>query len=125
MLKKAITTFLNKFLKPKVPNHVPNEMNKTNLNSQGASINTPQTNIISPKSIYTDKEIWTIGGNVQIIRERKGLTQLQLAEHLGYKSASFVSRLELWETEKLTHDQVLKLAECLNVSVDKLLQKSK
>lgn len=125
MLKKAITTFFNKFLKPKVPNHVPYEMNNTDLNLQGPSTNTPQTNMISSKNVYTDKEIWTIGGNVQIIRERKGLTQLQLAEHLGYKSASFVSRLELWETEKLTHDQVLKLAECLNVSVDKLLHKNK
>lgn len=73
------------------------------------------------KEVYLGNDIDIIGGNVEIIRKRKGLTQLQLAEIVGYKSASFISRLELWQTEKITHDQVVKLAEGLNVDISEIL----
>ena len=73
------------------------------------------------KEVYTDKEIDIIGGNVEIIRKRKGLTQKQLAESLGYKSTSFVSRLELWEMEKITHAQVVQISQSLNVDISEIL----
>ena len=50
------------------------------------------------------------------------MTQKDLAEKLGYKSTSFVSRLELWELEKITKEQVESLANALNVTVDDLLK---
>lgn len=73
------------------------------------------------KDIYTDKEVWGIGANVQLIREDKGLTQKQLSELLGYKSTSFISRLELWELEKIKYEQIENLANCLSVDVNEIL----
>ncbi|GEN83587.1 hypothetical protein SLU01_18990 [Sporosarcina luteola] len=67
-------------------------------------------------------DIQNIGSNVSSARLKKEFTQLQLAQRLGYKSASFISRLELWETEKLSHKQLEQIADCLDVPVRDLLQ---
>lgn len=77
------------------------------------------------KEIYYEKETWDIGINVQSLREAKGLTQKQLAELLGYKSAGFISRLELWRSEKITYEQVETLAKHLDVDIERLLRLSK
>lgn len=93
----------------------------TNTTSQETEHVNRQLKPLAIKEVYTDKEVHIIGGNVEIIRKKKGLTQKQLAESLGYKSTSFISRLELWETEKITHVQVEKLAEGLNVDISEIL----
>ena len=80
-------------------------------------------NTLDSKNVYLSDEVWQIASNVQIIRERQNITQRDLAERLGYKSASFVSRLELWETEKLTAEQVTNLANALNVQIADILKK--
>lgn len=93
----------------------------TNPISQETKLSNRELKPLEIKEIYSGKDIDIIGGNVEIIRKSRGLTQKQLAESIGYKSASFISRLELWETEKITHVQVEKLAEGLNVDISEIL----
>lgn len=93
----------------------------TNPNSQETKLSNRELKPLEIKEIYSGKDIDIIGGNVEIIRRHKGLTQKQLAEAIGYKSASFISRLEMWETEKITHAQVEKLAAGLNVDISEIL----
>lgn len=84
-------------------------------------MNPNQRRPIPPKDVYFNKEVWGIGSNVQLRREALKLTQKELSELLGYKSTSFVSKLELWELEKIKHEQIENLARCLKTSVDELL----
>lgn len=124
-MKDIINKLLNKF---KLSNSMANT--NTHVNHLG-HVNHPtsqetehvhrQIKPLSIKEVYTDKDVQVIGGNVEIIRKRKGLTQKQLAESLGYKSTSFISRLELWEMEKITHAQVVQLSQSLNVDISEIL----
>ena len=93
----------------------------TNPTSQETEHVNRQLKPLPIKEVYTDNEVHIIGGNVEIIRKSKGLTQKQLAESLGYKSTSFISRLELWEMEKITHIQVVQLSQGLNVDISEIL----
>jgi transcriptional regulator with XRE-family HTH domain len=78
---------------------------------------------VTPKEVYYEKDLWAIASNVQIIREKYNLTQKQLSERMGYKSTSFISNLELWNTEKIPHERVEKLAQCLGVDLNELLRR--
>ncbi len=120
-LKGIINKLLNKFkLKNSRANTITN-VHVTSPTSQETEHVNRQVKPLSIKEVYTDNEVHIIGGNVEIIRKSKGLTQKQLAESLGYKSTSFISRLELWEMEKITHTQVVQLSQSLNVDISEIL----
>lgn len=124
-MKDIINKLLNKFkLSNSMANtntHVNHLGHVTHPTSQETENVHRQIKPLSIKEVYTDKDVQVIGGNVEIIRKRKGLTQKQLAESLGYKSTSFISRLELWEMEKITHAQVVQLSQSLNVDISEIL----
>ncbi|UYB50409.1 helix-turn-helix transcriptional regulator (plasmid) [Lysinibacillus capsici] len=124
-MKGIINRLLNKFkLSNSMTNtntHVNHVEHVTNPTSQETEHVHRQLKPLSIKEVYTDNDVQIIGGNVEIIRKRKGLTQKQLAESLGYKSTSFISRLELWEMEKITHAQVVQLSQSLNVDIAEIL----
>lgn len=50
---------------------------------------------IPPKAVYDYDEALSIGMTVEFRRKYLKLTQKQLSDLLGYKSTSFVSKLEL------------------------------
>lgn len=122
-----ISKFLNFFkqLKPNVNAPSDTQNNDlgmvTNPASRRIKLSHRELKPLEIKEVYRGKDIDIIGGNVDIIRRSKGITQKQLAESIGYKSASFISRLEMWDTEKITYAQVEKLAEGLNVSISEIL----
>jgi ribosome-binding protein aMBF1 (putative translation factor) len=70
---------------------------------------------IPKKDIYDFDDLSDIGMNIEYARKDKGLTQKQLAELIGYKSASFISRLERSETTSMTHEQLEKIPKALGV----------
>lgn len=125
-MKGIINKLLNKFKlsnsRANTVTHVNHLEHVTNSPLQETEHVQRQLKPLSIKEVYTDNEVHIIGGNVETIRKRKGLTQKQLAESLGYKSTSFVSRLELWEVEKITHTQVEQLSQSLNVDVSEILR---
>lgn len=55
-----------------------------------------------------------IGDRVKMLRVKKGLTQLELAELLGYKSKSSVAHIE--NGRDIPRSMVVKLAEALNTT---------
>ncbi|EFM12632.1 stress protein [Paenibacillus curdlanolyticus YK9] len=78
---------------------------------------------ILPKDLYDLYETFQIGHNVERVRRSIGMTQKQLAEKIGYKSASPISRLERGELDRFSHSQLLLLAEALNVTSRQLLSR--
>jgi len=72
-----------------------------------------------------------IGLNVKKIREEKGLSQLELAINIGYKSVSVISLGEIYKNKKhFNIAQLSKISKELNVSileffdgVDEIIQK--
>ena len=59
-----------------------------------------------------------IGKNVKKIREKKGLSQLELALNVGYKSVSVVSLGEIYKNKKhFNIIQLAKISKVLNVSI--------
>ena len=54
-----------------------------------------------------------IGKNVKRIREAKGLSQLELALNLGYKSVSVISLGEIYKHKK--HFNIIQLAKIAKV----------
>jgi len=60
----------------------------------------------------------TIGKNVKNIRNKKGLSQLQLALELGYKSVSVISLGEIYKNKKhFNLIQLAKISKILNVDI--------
>lgn len=61
-----------------------------------------------------------IGNRIRMLRERKGIDQLQLAEKLGYKSQSTISK---WEsgTNLPTGKKLIELAQILGTSTNEIL----
>lgn len=49
-----------------------------------------------PDDVNVDEFYRNIGSNVKRLREKKGLTQLQLSEAMGFKSVGLVSQAELY-----------------------------
>ncbi|NPA55609.1 MAG: helix-turn-helix transcriptional regulator [Epsilonproteobacteria bacterium] len=65
-----------------------------------------------------DKIYQQIGVNVKTIREKHGLSQLDLALNLGYKSVSVISLGELYKNKKhFNITQLAKIAKLLNVDI--------
>ena len=64
-----------------------------------------------------------VSANVVKARKHKGLSQLQLATEMGYKSASYLGRIEIRKNGQHFHlVQLYKIAKILNVGVDELVR---
>jgi len=61
-----------------------------------------------------------IGGRIQTARDKKGLTQEQLAKLVGYQTATAISFIEAGE-RKLKASELEKIAEALDLEVQYLL----
>ena len=65
----------------------------------------------------------TIGKNVKKIRESKGLSQLELALNLGYKSVSVISLGEIYKNKKhFNIIQLAKISKLLDVEIYKFFE---
>lgn len=63
----------------------------------------------------------SIGKNIRKIRERLNMTQLELAEALGYKSKTTITKIESDKNE-LNQSKIIAFAEALNVNPSDLLE---
>lgn len=65
------------------------------------------------------KQNWTVTGNLIHLRQKEGLSQAELGKKLGVKRSSISS----WEEyrSRPTIDQLIKLSELFNVTIDELL----
>ncbi|MDD2781949.1 helix-turn-helix transcriptional regulator [Sulfuricurvum sp.] len=63
-----------------------------------------------------------VSANVVKARKAKGFSQLQLATEMGYKSASYLGRIEIRSEGQHFHlVQLYKIAKILNISVEELV----
>lgn len=62
----------------------------------------------------------SLGSRVKELRERKGITQRELTEIMGYKTTRSVQRIEADE-QTIDNVQLAKLADYFGVSTDYLL----
>ena len=63
-----------------------------------------------------------IGHNVKRIREERGMSQLEMALTMGYKSASFFGKAELCRDNKhFNLEHLYRLAKALNIDVREFL----
>lgn len=69
------------------------------------------------------KEPSVFGKRLKIVRRARGLTQEELEAKSGVSSA-MISHFETGERQKASADNLVKLAEALNVSIDYLLGRS-
>lgn len=60
------------------------------------------------------------GEKLRVLRKKRGMTIVQLAEALGYAANSYVSELETGK-KKPSAELVFKVARLFNVSADQLL----
>ena len=75
--------------------------------------------ILFEKVIYTELEVKTIVSTIKLLRQRKNMTQVQLADAVGVKQPT----VALWENGQSFPRRALwpKLARVLNCTVDQLL----
>ena len=66
---------------------------------------------------------FSCGGRIRILRERKGMTAKELAEHLGI-SPSTQSRIENGQDSRMPCELLLKYADTFHVSLDYLVGKT-
>jgi len=76
--------------------------------------------------VFSDDEIGLmykrIGENVKKCRERKGMSQLQLSNAMGYSSVSLVSAAELCNDGKhFNLEHLYKIAKILDIEMSKLI----
>ena len=63
-----------------------------------------------------------VSANVVKARKSKGFSQLQLATEMGYKSASYLGRIEIRSEGQHFHlVQLYKIAKILDISVEELV----
>ena len=75
---------------------------------------------------YTEKELddfyVLIGNNVKRIRKERGISQLDMALTIGYKSASFFGKAELCSDSKhFNLEHLYRLAKALKIDVREFL----
>jgi len=64
-----------------------------------------------------------IGENVKKYREQKGLSQLELALKMGFKSISLISQAELYKNKRhFNVEHLVKIAHILNIEIEKLFE---
>ena len=61
-----------------------------------------------------------IGENIRRIREKRGLTQEELATRMGYKSKSTINKIEQGVND-IPQSKIIKFAECLNTTPSVLM----
>ena len=61
-----------------------------------------------------------IGENIRKMREKRGLTQEELAARMGYKSKSTINKIERGVND-IPQSKIIKFAECLNTSSSVLM----
>ena len=76
---------------------------------------------------FSDEEILlmykVIGNNVKKLREKHGITQMQLSQAMGNKSASLVSAAELASDKKhFNLEQLYKISKILNEPLSDFLK---
>lgn len=65
-----------------------------------------------------------IGKNVKNVREKKGLTQLQLSQLIGHKSVSIISRAEIcYKGQRFNIEHLTKIAYVLEIDICTLFDK--
>lgn len=62
----------------------------------------------------------TVGERIKKARQDKGITQTELAEHLGYKSRSSINKIEV-EGRDIPRSMVVKFAQALGVTPSYLM----
>ena len=55
-----------------------------------------------------------IGQNVKQIREKKGMTQLELSQAIGHKTTTILSQAELGKNKHFNIEQLYKISQVLN-----------
>ena len=63
---------------------------------------------------------YAIGSRIKQVRLQKGMTQLELAEKVGYKTASAINKIETGANQ-LTVNKIIEFAYALNVSYSYLV----
>jgi len=64
-----------------------------------------------------------IGENVKKYREQKGLSQLELALKMGFKSISLISQAELYKNKRhFNVEHLAKIAHILNIEIEKFFE---
>ena len=70
-----------------------------------------------------EKAYKKIGENVKKYREEKGLSQLELALRMGFKSISLISQAELYKNKRhFNVEHLVKIAYILDVEIEKLFE---
>ena len=64
-------------------------------------------------------DLWNIGNNIRVAREKRGITKFDLAVELGLNDDRSVYYYE--NGEKLTLQRIAQISKVLGVSVDSLL----
>ena len=73
-----------------------------------------------------EKLLDTISFNVAKIRKEKGISQLDLALEMGYKSAAYIGRIELRkDNHHFNIKQLYKISKILKVEICEFLQEPK
>jgi transcriptional regulator with XRE-family HTH domain len=73
--------------------------------------------------LEAEKFLDRVSANVVKARKAKGFSQLQLATEMGYKSASYLGRIEIRSEGQHFHlVQLYKIAKILNISVEELVR---
>jgi transcriptional regulator with XRE-family HTH domain len=80
-----------------------------------------ETDLDKEAELFLDQ----VSKNVIAMRRIKGLSQLQLATEIGYKSASYLGRMEIRKDGQHFHlTQLYKIAKVLNIDVCELTKQS-
>jgi len=70
-----------------------------------------------------EKAYKKIGENVKKYREAKGLSQLELALKMGFKSISLISQAELYKNKRhFNVEHLIKIAHILDIEIEKLFE---
>ncbi len=76
-------------------------------------------NSIDVSTLHIQNLYRTIGENVKRVRKEKGVSQLDLALAIGYKSVSSIAKAEsLIEGKHFNIEQLFKIAKALEVPLD-------
>lgn len=80
-----------------------------------------QINDFSEKEL--DNFYKKIGNNVKIYREKKGITQMELAHAIGHTSVGHIAKSELYKYGKhFNLEQLYKICKVLEISLSELFK---
>jgi transcriptional regulator with XRE-family HTH domain len=80
------------------------------------------SNVINELDKEAELFLDRVSANVVHARQSKGLSQLQLATEIGYKSASYLGRMEIRKEGQHFHlVQLYKIAKVLDIDISELI----